>query len=111
MGGWIDALVANVQAMPTEEIIWLSIGFGGQALFAMRFIVQWIVSEKQKESVIPIAFWYFSICGGVILLSYAIWRADPVIILGQSTGLFIYLRNLYFVLRRRKEDKAGAQDG
>lgn len=106
MGGWIDALVANVNAMPTEEIIWLGIGFTGQALFAMRFIVQWIVSEKQRESVIPIAFWYFSIGGGVVLLSYAIWRADPVIILGQSTGLFIYLRNLYFVMRRRKDEAA-----
>ena len=101
--GWIDKIIANIGAMAPEEIIWLSIGFLGQFLFAMRFIIQWIVSEKKRDSVIPIAFWYFSIGGGAILLSYAIWR-DPVIILGQSTGLFIYLRNLYFVTRRRKVD-------
>jgi lipid-A-disaccharide synthase-like uncharacterized protein len=102
--GWIDKIIANIGAMAPEEIIWLTIGFLGQFLFAMRFIIQWIVSEKKRDSVIPIAFWYFSIGGGAILLSYAIWRADPVIILGQSTGLFIYLRNLYFVTRRRKVD-------
>lgn len=102
--GWIDKILANIGAMAPEEIIWLSIGFLGQFLFAMRFIIQWIVSEKKRDSVIPIAFWYFSIGGGAILLSYAIWRADPVIILGQCTGLLIYLRNLYFVTRRRKVD-------
>ena len=79
------------------DTIWLSIGFLGQGLFFMRFFVQWIASEKQGQSVIPKAFWYFSIGGGLVLLSYAIWRQDPVFMLGQSTGLLIYSRNLYFI--------------
>ncbi len=83
--------------------IWLGIGFLGQALFSMRFIIQWITSEKQKKSVIPTAFWYFSLGGGVTLLSYAIFRQDPVFILGQAGGLLVYSRNLYFVLRDRGE--------
>ena len=95
----MDAYFAD---MSTNELIWISVGFVGQMLFAMRFIVQWIVSEKQKRSVIPIAFWYFSAGGGLVLLSYAIWRQDPVFILGQSTGLFIYSRNLYFIHRERR---------
>ena len=75
------------------------VGFAGQGLFAMRFIIQWLSSEKRAKSVIPVAFWYFSIGGGAVLLLYAIWRQDPVIICGQGLGLFIYLRNLYFIHR------------
>ncbi len=82
--------------------IWLAVGFMGQALFSARFLVQWISSEKQKKSVIPIAFWYFSLGGGVTLLSYAIFRLDPVFIVGQAGGLLVYSRNLYFVLRDRR---------
>ena len=82
--------------------IWLAVGFMGQALFSMRFLVQWISSEKHKKSVIPIAFWYFSLGGGVTLLSYAIFRLDPVFIVGQAGGLLVYSRNLYFVLRDRR---------
>jgi lipid-A-disaccharide synthase-like uncharacterized protein len=85
-----------------KETIWLIIGFLGQALFSARFIVQWIKSEREKKSVFPIAFWYFSIGGGITLLAYAIYRQDPVFILGQATGLFIYFRNLYFVVSERK---------
>ena len=83
--------------------IWLGIGFMGQALFSMRFLIQWISSEKQKKSVIPIAFWYFSLGGGVTLLSYAIFRLDPVFIVGQAGGLLVYSRNLYFVMRDRRQ--------
>ena len=79
--------------------VWLAVGFLGQALFSLRFIVQWIASERQKKSVVPVAFWWFSLCGGATLLTYAIHREDPVFILGQSVGLFVYLRNLYFVRR------------
>tara|TARA_Y100001970_G_scaffold294294_1_gene449967 strand:+ start:39256 stop:39552 length:297 start_codon:yes stop_codon:yes gene_type:complete len=79
------------------ETIFLVIGFVGQGLFASRFLVQWIYSEKKGESSIPTVFWYLSIFGGVGLLTYAIFRKDPVIILGQSFGLFIYLRNLYLI--------------
>ena len=80
------------------ETLMVIVGFSGQGLFAMRFIIQWIKSEGEKRSVIPLAFWYFSIGGGLVLLLYAIWRKDPVIICGQGLGLFIYLRNLYFIL-------------
>ena len=74
------------------EIIFLIIGFLGQGLFASRFIVQWIYSEKKKKSAIPISFWYLSIFGGIGLLIYAISRQDPVIIIGQIFGIFIYSR-------------------
>jgi len=82
--------------------IWLIIGFLGQALFSMRFLIQWIKSEREKRSTIPIAFWYFSLAGGASLLVYAIHRKDPVFILGQATGLFIYSRNLYLIFRERR---------
>ena len=85
---------------------WLVVGFLGQALFSMRFILQWVQSEREKRSVIPIAFWYFSLAGSVVLLAYAIHRADPVFILGQGAGIVIYLRNLYLISRERQ---AGGQ--
>ncbi|MDP2904146.1 MAG: lipid-A-disaccharide synthase N-terminal domain-containing protein [Methylovulum sp.] len=85
-----------------KEMIWLAIGFIGQALFSARFILQWLKSEREKKSVFPVAFWYFSIAGGITLLVYAIYRQDPVFILGQLTGLFIYFRNLYFVIYEQK---------
>lgn len=92
----------------SQETIWLGIGFLGQALFSARFIVQWLKSEKEKKSVFPVAFWYFSIAGGVTLLAYAIYRQDPVFILGQASGLFIYFRNLYFVFNEKSSgDLAG----
>tara|TARA_Y100001935_G_C17099876_1_gene405448 strand:+ start:248 stop:544 length:297 start_codon:yes stop_codon:yes gene_type:complete len=85
------------------EIIFLIIGFAGQGLFASRFIVQWIYSEKKGESYIPLIFWYLSIFGGIGLLIYAISRKDPVIIMGQTFGIFIYLRNLFLIYRKRNE--------
>ncbi|MBL8692233.1 MAG: lipid-A-disaccharide synthase N-terminal domain-containing protein [Rhodospirillaceae bacterium] len=87
------------------EPIWLAIGFAGQALFSARFIVQWIMSERVGKSVIPLAFWLFSVAGGVTLLAYAIHRADPVIIAGQAGGLIVYARNLWLI---RKERRAAA---
>ncbi len=86
----------------TPETLMIFIGFSGQGLFAMRFIIQWVKSEGVKKSVIPIAFWYFSIGGGVVLLFYALWRKDPVIICGQGLGLLIYVRNLYFIYKEKK---------
>ena len=80
-----------------NETFWLIIGFGRQALFSLRFIVQWWQSERVGRSIIPIEFWYFSIAGALTLLVYAIYRADPVFIVGQSTGFFIYTRNLYLI--------------
>lgn len=79
--------------------VWLGIGLLGQALFSLRFIVQWIASERQRRSVIPAVFWQFSLAGGLTLLVYAIHRRDPVFILGQVTGIVVYLRNLHFVRR------------
>jgi lipid-A-disaccharide synthase-like uncharacterized protein len=81
---------------------WVLLGFVAQGLFTMRFVVQWIASERAGRSVIPLAFWIFSIGGGVLLLVYALYRKDPVFIAGQAFGVFVYLRNLYFVLRERK---------
>ena len=86
------------------EIIFLIIGFTGQGLFASRFIFQWIYSEKKGESSIPIIFWYLSIFGGVGLLIYAIYRKDPVIISGQTFGIFIYLRNLILIYKKKNEN-------
>ena len=80
-----------------KTTVWLVIGFLGQACFFARFFVQWLASERRKKSVFPVAFWYFSVLGGVILLAYALYRHDPVFILGQATGLSIYFRNLYFI--------------
>ena len=88
----------------TEEQIWIGIGLLGQVFFTSRFLVQWIVSERRKESVIPVAFWWFSLIGGLTLLCYAIWRMDPVFILGQATGLIVYTRNLVLIGRRRRQD-------
>jgi lipid-A-disaccharide synthase-like uncharacterized protein len=81
---------------------WVLLGFAAQALFTMRFLVQWIASERAGHSVIPLAFWIFSIGGGLLLLLYALYRKDPVFIAGQAFGVFVYLRNLYFVMRDRK---------
>lgn len=85
------------------EFWWVLIGLGGQLMFTGRFLVQWIASEKQRKSVIPLAFWYLSIGGGVILLAYAIYRKDPVFILGQSMGVFIYLRNLWLIRSEHRD--------
>ena len=84
------------------EILFLAIGFIGQGLFASRFIFQWIYSEKKGESSIPLIFWYLSIFGGIGLLTYAIFRKDPVIIIGQLFGIFIYLRNLILIYNKKK---------
>ncbi len=88
--------------------IWLAIGFLGQAVFASRFIVQWISSERQKRSVIPHAFWYLSLLGGATLLVYAIYRGDPVFIVGQAGGLLIYSRNLRLIARERQLAASGS---
>jgi lipid-A-disaccharide synthase-like uncharacterized protein len=81
---------------------WLAIGFLGQALFSMRFVVQWLSSERHGRSHIPLAFWYFSVAGGATLLSYAIYIQEPVFIVGQGAGLLIYFRNLYLIFRERR---------
>lgn len=86
----------------TEHDIWLGIGLLGQALFSTRFLVQWLASERMRRSVVPNAFWWFSLAGGATLLAYALWRGDPVFVLGQGLGLFVYLRNLLLIRRHRR---------
>jgi lipid-A-disaccharide synthase-like uncharacterized protein len=83
--------------------LWLVTGLSGQLLFSLRFLVQWLRSERAGRSVVPIAFWYLSIGGGVLLLGYAMHLQDPVFILGQLTGLFVYLRNLHLIYQQRAE--------
>jgi lipid-A-disaccharide synthase-like uncharacterized protein len=93
-----------------NDPLWLAIGFIGQGLFSARFLVQWLKSERVKRSVIPLAFWYFSVAGGATLLAYAIHRGDPVFIVGQAAGLFIYLRNLHLILKgHRRADPPEAR--
>jgi lipid-A-disaccharide synthase-like uncharacterized protein len=93
-----------------EASIWLIIGFLGQACFSARFFVQWLASERRKKSFIPVAFWYFSVAGGAILLCYALYRKDPVFILGQAIGLVIYFRNLSLIRRQDVRLKAPCRD-
>ena len=81
---------------------WIVLGLLAQGLFMMRFVVQWIASERARRSIVPVAFWFFSRVGGTLLLIYAIQRQDPVFILGQGLGLFIYIRNLWLIANERK---------
>ncbi|NLI75704.1 MAG: hypothetical protein GX442_04590 [Candidatus Riflebacteria bacterium] len=85
---------------------WVLFGFVGQAMFFMRFFVQWIESERQKKSVIPVSFWYFSLLGTSMLALYALHRKDPVFLVGQSLGFFIYIRNLMLIRKEQKCDDA-----
>ncbi len=89
----------------TTSDLWIVIGFLGQTLFFMRFLIQWIASEKQGRSVMPDVFWHFSLAGGLVLLAYAVYRQDPVFIMGQGIGLFVYMRNLMLVRRTRALEK------
>ena len=106
MGGFIAERLSGLEGQLLNfwmrpDAWWIVIGFIGQLLFTMRFLVQWLASERAGKSVIPDLFWLFSIGGGSVLLAYAIYRADPVFIFGQGLGLFIYFRNVHFVLRDR----------
>ena len=94
----------------TWTAAWVAIGFIRQFLLSMRFINQWFHSERAKRSVIPEAFWYFSVAGGATLLAYAIHRQDPVFIVGQGAGLLIYGRNIYFIHRDKRQAAATADD-
>lgn len=97
--GWL-----GVDSM--TEFLWVCLGFGAQLMFSARFLVQWIASERARSSIMPVAFWWLSICGGLTLLTYAIYRKDPVFIMGQSMGVFIYTRNLWLIYRTKKlQDK------
>ncbi|MBN2564852.1 MAG: lipid-A-disaccharide synthase N-terminal domain-containing protein [Candidatus Eisenbacteria bacterium] len=88
------------------EGLWLTLGLVGQAIFGSRFVVQWISSERAGQSVVPVSFWYLSLGGALLLLTYAIYKQDPVFIIGQSVGGFIYARNLSLIARKK-----GSSDG
>ncbi|BAN54739.1 MULTISPECIES: lipid-A-disaccharide synthase N-terminal domain-containing protein [Pseudomonas] len=87
----------------TRETLWLIIGFAGQAVFTGRFVLQWLYSEFKRRSVIPVGFWYLSMLGSALLLTYAIYRQDPVFIIGQSFGFLVYLRNLQLIARNQEQ--------
>jgi lipid-A-disaccharide synthase-like uncharacterized protein len=96
------AIFAWLNVNNWTEFWWVVFGLGGQLLFTARFLVQWIASERAGRSTIPIMFWYFSLGGGLVLFAYAVHRGDPVFILGQSLGVFIYLRNLWLIYAERR---------
>ena len=87
----------------TSNAIWLVLGLVGQVIFVGRFVLQWLYSEYKKRSEVPLMFWYASLLGGAILLAYAIYKRDPVFIVGQAGGFLVYLRNLQWRLRERRE--------
>jgi len=97
--------------MSTTETIWLGIGFLGQGIFFARWVVQWVASERNAESRVPIVFWYMSVIGGLITLAYAIYRRDPVFIAGQSVGSFVYLRNLMLISRAQRTGPRAPVEG
>jgi len=107
LGYYLGHLIAKWQdyfsGLGTADIVWLAVGLLGQTMFMMRFVVQWIHSERHQKSVIPVSFWYLSLIGGLTVLAYGIHRAEPVIILGQLPGTLVYARNL-MLIRREKRD-------
>lgn len=98
MEAWLEEVF---HVASRTELMWVLFGLAAQLMFTARFLVQWIASERQKKSVVPLAFWYFSMLGGVMLLAYALYRADPVFILGQALGVVIYSRNLWLIYSER----------
>ncbi len=99
-----ETLFAALGVSGWPEFYWVAFGLFGQLMFMGRFLVQWIASERARQSIIPIYFWYFSIGGGLILFTYAVYRGDPVFILGQSLGIVIYSRNLWLIHVNKKRD-------
>lgn len=103
LGHLLDKWQAYFSGMDASDVLWLAVGLFGQALFMMRFVVQWIHSERHQKSIIPVSFWYLSLVGGLIVLAYGLHKAEPVIILGQLPGTFVYARNLMLIYRERRD--------
>lgn len=95
----------------SDQTFWLSIGLLGQTLFSARFLVQWLASERVRQSIVPTAFWWLSLAGGATLLAYAVWRRDPVFIIGQASGLLVYIRNLMLIRQTGRTTPLAAGDG
>src|SRR4029453_16859049 len=110
-GGDRMSIAATVSNCIQQPVAWLAVGFAGQALFTARFIVQWLKSERVRRSVIPMAFWYLSLAGGMTLLIYALHRRDPVFILGQAAGAIVYIRNIVLIVRERREPAGESATG
>ncbi|AQS49469.1 MULTISPECIES: lipid-A-disaccharide synthase N-terminal domain-containing protein [Thioclava] len=100
----MDWLMDMLHVESIVELWWVLFGLLAQLMFTGRFLVQWIASERKGESVVPISFWYFSVAGGAMLLTYALYRRDPVFVLGQSLGVFIYGRNLWLIYAKRRRE-------
>jgi lipid-A-disaccharide synthase-like uncharacterized protein len=103
-GHIVESLQHYMHGMPPQDVLWLAIGLTGQVLFMMRFIVQWIYSERHGQSIIPVSFWYLSLSGGLIVLAYGLHKLDPVIILGQLPGTIVYTRNLMLIKRAKNKE-------
>jgi len=88
----------------TVEGIMVSVGIVAQSMFGARFLIQWLASERAGHSIMPVGFWFLSLFGGTVLFIYALWRGDPVFILGQGTGLFVYSRNIFMIWRDWRKD-------
>jgi len=99
----MDKWQAYFTGMDSGDVVWLAIGLFGQTLFMMRFVVQWIHSERHQKSVIPVSFWYLSLVGGLVVLAYGLHKAEPVIILGQLPGTIVYARNLMLIAREKRD--------
>ncbi|MFO1170792.1 MAG: lipid-A-disaccharide synthase N-terminal domain-containing protein [Hyphomicrobiaceae bacterium] len=111
MSGYLVQLQQWWANVTTTELVWLAVGAIAQTMFMGRFIVQWIASERVKRSIVPETFWYFSLAGGSLLLAYAIYRLDPIFILGQATGLIIYIRNLQLIRNGKRAERDGQSPG
>ncbi|MDO5646991.1 lipid-A-disaccharide synthase N-terminal domain-containing protein [Paracoccus sp. (in: a-proteobacteria)] len=99
----MDWLMNFFAVQSRAELWWVVFGFAAQLMFTARFLVQWIASERARASIMPVAFWYFSLLGGIMLLAYAIHRRDPVFIMGQALGVLIYSRNLWLIHAPRRD--------
>lgn len=102
----MDGLLSFLKVNNWIEFWWVAFGLFGQLMFTGRFVIQWIASERAGRSTVPLAFWYFSIAGALILFTYAVYRQDPVFILGQSFGIVVYSRNLWLIHKEKRENDA-----
>jgi lipid-A-disaccharide synthase-like uncharacterized protein len=98
----MQGLLDYINVTSTRDLVWVGIGIFAQLMFSMRFLIQWIVSERSRKSVVPVAFWYFSLFGGLTLLAYGFYRGEPAIILGQIFGSVVYIRNLWLIHAERR---------
>jgi lipid-A-disaccharide synthase-like uncharacterized protein len=104
-----DRLAAWWSGMSSLDLIWFGIGLAGQLLFVLRWLIQWIASERAGRLVVPDLFWYASLAGGLMVLSYGVYKPDPIIVIGQF-GVFLYARNVYFLWRQQRLATANGGD-